>query len=261
LILLAVFRVGYQIPLPVIDQAKLASSLSKNQASPLYNLMQNVSVLSAADLRRITIFGLGIMPYISASIILQLWAACISAGGSAEGRRNGSEENQRIYALPHRADVCRARSHLPRQHGQRAGNLSNVSPEFQTESGALHPMWYATTLFMMTAGTMFVMWLGEQIDEFGIGNGISLLIMAGILAQMPGALLQLFGDVSKSHCGWAAGPKWAWSTCSFWRCSSCSWSRGRIHAARPAANPHAKRQACSRPPRVWRKSPNTSHSG
>src|SRR5438093_9962111 len=55
----------------------------------------------------------------------------------------------------------------------------------------------------MTCGTIFLMWLGEQIDEFGIGNGISLLIMAGILAQMPGALLQLFGDVSKS--GWRLG--------------------------------------------------------
>src|SRR5262245_17325194 len=70
--LLMVFRVGYQIPLPVIDQHKLADTLSKSQSSPFYNLMQNVSVLSAADLRRITIFGLGIMPYISASIILQL---------------------------------------------------------------------------------------------------------------------------------------------------------------------------------------------
>src|SRR5204862_2996169 len=72
LIWLAVFRVGYQIPLPVIDQAKLSAQLNNKQASPLSNLMQNVSVLSAADLRRITIFGLGIMPYISASIILQL---------------------------------------------------------------------------------------------------------------------------------------------------------------------------------------------
>jgi preprotein translocase subunit SecY len=56
---------------------------------------------------------------------------------------------------------------------------------------------------MMTAGTMFVMWLGEQIDEFGIGNGISLLIMAGILAQMPNALLELFADISKA--GWKLG--------------------------------------------------------
>jgi preprotein translocase subunit SecY len=63
-----------------------------------------------------------------------------------------------------------------------------IHSEFLTESGGLAWSWYITTLIMMTCGTMFVMWLGEQIDEFGIGNGISLLIMAGILAQMPGAL-------------------------------------------------------------------------
>src|SRR5688572_10125315 len=72
LILLAVFRVGYKIPMPIVDQAALAANLAKNEGSPFYNMMQSVSVLSAADLRQITIFGLGIMPYISASIILQL---------------------------------------------------------------------------------------------------------------------------------------------------------------------------------------------
>src|SRR5262245_8734052 len=72
LILLFVFRVGYQIELPIVDQVALKANLNKKQSSPLFDLMQSVSVLSAADLRRITIFGLGIMPYISASIILQL---------------------------------------------------------------------------------------------------------------------------------------------------------------------------------------------
>src|SRR6187401_2378367 len=83
------------------------------------------------------------------------------------------------------------------------GNVSRIAPEFQTATGHLHPMWFMTTLMMMTARTMFVMWLGEQIDEFGIGNGISLLIMAGILAQMPNALLDLFADISKA--GWKLG--------------------------------------------------------
>src|SRR5436305_11846329 len=72
LILLAVFRVGYQIPLPVIDQKKLNDQIGSHQGGAFANLLQNVSTLSAADLRRLTIFGLGIMPYISASIILQL---------------------------------------------------------------------------------------------------------------------------------------------------------------------------------------------
>ena len=72
LILLAVFRIGYQIPLPVVDQKAIALQLAKQGGDPLLKFMQQVSVFSAADLRRITIFGLGIMPYISASIILQL---------------------------------------------------------------------------------------------------------------------------------------------------------------------------------------------
>jgi preprotein translocase subunit SecY len=80
---------------------------------------------------------------------------------------------------------------------------SGLSPEFLNSSGNLNTMWFITVLLMMTCGTMFVMWLGEQIDEFGIGNGISLLIMAGILAQMPGALIDLFKDVNAS--GWKLG--------------------------------------------------------
>src|SRR5215510_11858509 len=72
LILLAVFRVGYQIPLPVIDQQMLANNMKKSEGTEWFKFMQGVSIYSAADLRRITIFGLGIMPYISASIILQL---------------------------------------------------------------------------------------------------------------------------------------------------------------------------------------------
>jgi preprotein translocase subunit SecY len=73
------------------------------------------------------------------------------------------------------------------------GGGSNISPEFLSYiGGPLHWSWFVTVILMMTCGTLFVMWLGEQIDEFGIGNGISLLIMAGILAQMPGALFDFF---------------------------------------------------------------------
>src|SRR5687767_7131742 len=72
LILLAVFRIGYQIPVPIVDQAAQQRNLEQQQGGTFYKFFHNVSVFSAADLRRITIFGLGIMPYISASIILQL---------------------------------------------------------------------------------------------------------------------------------------------------------------------------------------------
>src|SRR6187551_1354546 len=72
LILLAVFRIGYQIPLPIIDQKQLAENMKQSQEGSTFRFIEHVSIFSAADLRRITIFGLGIMPYISASIILQL---------------------------------------------------------------------------------------------------------------------------------------------------------------------------------------------
>jgi preprotein translocase subunit SecY len=207
LVLLAVFRVGYQIPLPVIDQTAV-KRLSSDTNSPFFNLMQSVSVLSAADLRRITIFGLGIMPYISASIILQLLGSVYKPLEDLrkEGETGRKKINEYTRYLTVLMCVIQGMIYLAGMTGGMSGGadgLSRIAPEFRTASGALNPMWYFTMICVMTCGTMFVMWLGEQIDEFGIGNGISLLIMAGILAQMPGALLQLFSDVNKS--GWRLG--------------------------------------------------------
>jgi preprotein translocase subunit SecY len=204
LILLAVFRVGYQIPLPVVDQVAIQKSLSGSQSSPFFNMMQSVSVLSAADLRRITIFGLGIMPYISASIILQLLGSVYKP--LEDLRKEGETGRKKIneYTRYLTVIMCVVQGGIYLSSMVRgSGGGSTVAPEFQTATGALHPMWYFTMLCMMTAGTMFVMWIGEQIDEFGIGNGISLLIMAGILAQMPNALIDLFTDINKA--GWRLG--------------------------------------------------------
>jgi preprotein translocase subunit SecY len=162
--------------------------------------------LSAADLRRITIFGLGIMPYISASIILQLLGSVYKPledlrKEGETGRKKINEYTRYLTVLMCGIQGAIYQGSMVGSGG--AGGSSTVASEFQTAAGTLHPMWYFTTLVMMTAGTMFVMWLGEQIDEFGIGNGISLLIMAGILAQMPGALQQLLESVGNS--GWKLG--------------------------------------------------------
>src|SRR6188768_3057597 len=141
LILLAVFRVGYQIPLPVVDQQELASNLSKNQASPLYNMMQSVSVLSAADLRRITIFGLGIMPYISASIILQLLGSVYKP--LEDLRKEGETGRKKINEYTRYLTVlmCVVQGWIYLSSMARGdGNVSRIAPEFQTASGALHPM-------------------------------------------------------------------------------------------------------------------------
>ena len=204
LILLAVFRVGYQIPLPVVDQTAI-KKLSENTSGSFYNLMQSVSVLSAADLRRITIFGLGIMPYISASIILQLLGSVYKPLEDLrkEGETGRKKINEYTRYLTVIMCLVQGAIYLASMVRGGSGDTSTVAPPFQNAAGALHPAWYFTVLCMMTAGTMFVMWLGEQIDEFGIGNGISLLIMAGILAQMPQALIELFGQIHNA--GWQLG--------------------------------------------------------
>jgi preprotein translocase subunit SecY len=204
LILLAVFRVGYQIPLPVINQAQLAANSSRNSNSSFYNFMEQVSVFSAADLRRITIFGLGIMPYISASIILQLLGSVYKPLEDLrkEGETGRKKINEYTRYLTVLISVIQGAAYLSSMI-KMGGAGSAISPEFMGANGSLHPLWYLTAVLMMTCGTLFVMWLGEQIDEFGIGNGISLLIMAGILAQMPNALIELFGDINKG--GWQLG--------------------------------------------------------
>jgi preprotein translocase subunit SecY len=201
LVLLAVFRVGYQIPLPVVDQTAVRK-LEKQGG--LFSMLETVSQLSAADLRRITIFGLGIMPYISASIILQLLGSVYKPLEDLrkEGETGRKKINEYTRYLTVIMCVVQGWIYLSSM-SQPTGNVSRIAPEFQTASGHLHPMWFMTTLMMMSAGTMFVMWLGEQIDEFGIGNGISLLIMAGILAQMPQAMLELIKDINDAH--WQLG--------------------------------------------------------
>src|SRR3954452_10969948 len=162
LILLAVFRVGYQIPLPVIDQTAV-KRLSSDANSPFFNLMQSVSVLSAADLRRITIFGLGIMPYISASIILQLLGSVYKPLEDLrkEGETGRKKINEYTRYLTVIMCVVQGAMYLTQMTRTASGNPadSTISQAFQYPGGGLHIMWYLASLCIMTAGTMFVMWI------------------------------------------------------------------------------------------------------
>src|SRR5437764_1211895 len=206
LLLLAVFRIGYQVPLPVVDEAKIAQE-AHTGGGDIFKFIDTVSTFSAADLRKVTIFGLGIMPYISASIILQLLSSVYKPLEELrkEGETGRKKINEYTRYLTVLMCVIQGGIYLSQMVRANPDNpaLGNVAPNFQGPGGGLDMTWYIASLFTMTAGTMFVMWLGEQIDEFGIGNGISLLIMAGILAQMPNALIDLFGDIQKS--GWRLG--------------------------------------------------------
>ncbi len=104
--LLAIYRLGFQIPLPIVDPDKVQASATSGQAGGMTDVLQQVAVFSASQLTQVTIFGLGIMPYISASIIFQLLGSVYPPLEALAKRRGGrQEENQRIHALRYRFDL------------------------------------------------------------------------------------------------------------------------------------------------------------
>lgn len=202
LLFLAIYRVGFHVPLPVFDQRR-GTEVDEQQGSNFAGFVDSVAVFAASDLRQATIFGLGIMPYISASIIFQLlgtvWKPLEDLRKEGEtGRKKINEYTRYVTVL-----LCFIQSWFYVRFYLMQANYVDASflPSFEVlgrpATGAdLSLFWQFTAVMIMTCGTVFLMWLGEQIDEFGIGNGISLLIMAGILAQMPNALMRLFGNTS-----------------------------------------------------------------
>jgi preprotein translocase subunit SecY len=200
LLLLAIYRVGWQVPLPIVDQTQLAKA---TQGGGLAAMFEQVAIFSATKLSQLTIFGLGIMPYISASIIFQLLG---SVWGPLERlQKEGESGRKKINEYTRYATVfiCIGQSWAYLQWMNSAG-VKAIHPSFLTAAGGIDLYWQIVAVLTMTAGTIFLMWLGEQIDEFGIGNGISLLIMSGILAGMPGAALSLIQS-SRLELGSAGG--------------------------------------------------------
>jgi preprotein translocase subunit SecY len=188
--LLAIYRVGWQVPLPIVDPQ--AMTAFAEQTGGIGDLLRTVAVFSASQLSQATIFGLGIMPYISASIIFQLlgtvWPPLERLRKEGEAGRKKINEYTRYATVL----ICIVQSwaYVAFLSSQRVGDQSLIQSSFLVD-GRLPFVWQFVAVMTMTAGTIFLMWLGEQIDEFGIGNGISLLIMAGILAAMPSALVEL----------------------------------------------------------------------
>ena len=193
--LLAIYRVGWQVPLPIVDPQ--AMTAFAEQTGGIGDLLRTVAVFSASQLSQATIFGLGIMPYISASIIFQLlgtvWPPLERLQKEGEAGRKKINEYTRYATVL----ICIVQSwaYVAFLSSQRVGEQSLIQSSFLVD-GRLPFVWQFVAVMTMTAGTIFLMWLGEQIDEFGIGNGISLLIMAGILAAMPSALVELGSDTS-----------------------------------------------------------------
>ena len=192
LALLIVYRIGVHVPTPGIDGVALASFFAKMEGT----ILGIFNMFSGGALERLSVFALGIMPYISASIILQLLTVAIPH--LERLKKEGEQGRKKITQYTRYGTVVLS---IIQGLGISVGLESMSSP-----GGApivIHPGWAfrLMTVITLTAGTSFIMWLGEQITERGIGNGISLIIFAGIVANIPSAVGNSFRLLSTGEMG------------------------------------------------------------
>ena len=177
--LLIVYRVGTYIPVPGIDASQLRSFFE--QANTGIGGMLNMFTGGAVG--RMAIFALGIMPYITSSIIMQLLASMVPQ--LEQLKKEGEQGRKKINQYTRYGTVFLA---FFQAYG--------ISVGLESQGLASDPGWYfrASCIITLVGGTMFLMWLGEQITARGIGNGISLIIFVGIVAELPSALAQFFAS-------------------------------------------------------------------
>ena len=176
--ILAVYRFGTFVPIPGIDPEQLQTMMSGNQKG----LLGMFNVFSGGAVSRMAIFALGIMPYISSSIIVQLLTGVSDYFKNLKAQ--GETGRAKITQITRYGTVLLA---LIQGYGLSIGLQS--SPDLVINPGLFFTV---TAVSTIVAGTMFLMWLGEQITQRGIGNGISLIIFAGIVAEIPRALVTTF---------------------------------------------------------------------
>jgi preprotein translocase subunit SecY len=193
LLFLVVYRIGYYVPLPMIDQVKMAEQMSNASSGAFGQILGFVSMFSGGDLSTGCIFALGIMPYISASIIIQLLSSGV-VPSLEKLRKEGAAGQKKIneYTRYLTVPICLIQSVMFVQSLIRpeASGGMGIAQAGYAEGGNLF-FYGLSSVVIMTTGCLFLMWIGEQIDEYGIGNGISLIIMAGIVARLPQATASL----------------------------------------------------------------------
>jgi preprotein translocase subunit SecY len=182
---IAVFRIGHWIPLPGVNHEELRRQMEQatQDGGAFATLAQAVAMFSGGALTHSTIFGLGIMPYITAGIIFQLLATVYPPLKKLQEEGTTGRMQIQTYTRYTTVALCLV---------QGIGWLSFLRTQGLIYPAMLGtPVWWVMALACLTAGTVFLMWVGEQIDKHGIGNGASMIIMAGILAGMPGAITTL----------------------------------------------------------------------
>ena len=182
---LLIFRLGSAVPVPYIDRLALESYMEM-QSGTILGLM---SALSGSAFSMATVFALSIQPYINSSIIIQLLTVAIPALERL-AKEGGEEGRKKIASITRYTTVAIALL-------QGFGYYSLINSYGLVDGGSLNGIWVAVVIILsFTAGSAFLMWLGEQITEFGIGNGISILLFAGIVSRFPQMVMDSISGVS-----------------------------------------------------------------
>lgn len=179
--LLAIYRIGFYIAMPGVNQEAMTGSVGGDLANMF-------AMFTGGNLSQSTIFGLGIMPYISASIIFQLLASVVPALEKLQKEGETGRRKIQEYTRYATVGLCIIQGTIWMRYLY-ANNW--VYAEYKSDW-----FYFLLSITCLTTGTVFLMWLGEQIDEYGIGNGISLIIMAGIVVRMPQAVIEVINSAS-----------------------------------------------------------------
>ncbi|MCC6464359.1 MAG: preprotein translocase subunit SecY [Planctomycetes bacterium] len=185
LLILAVYRLGSIIPVPGIDNIAFAQQFREQaEGSWVFSFLGLYNALSAGGLTDFTIFSLGIMPYISAEIIFQLLTKVVPKLEEIQKEGQSGQRRIRLYSRLATIPICFVQSFFTIKLLTSQAGLASAMVFEPTAFTAL-------AVLTMTAGTYFLIWLGDQITEHGLGNGTSLIIMAGIVASIPNTILRL----------------------------------------------------------------------
>ncbi|HWL63391.1 MAG TPA: preprotein translocase subunit SecY [Steroidobacteraceae bacterium] len=184
---LIVYRIGTFIPVPGIDPQRVAAFFSDNAGT----ILGVVNMFSGGAMERMSIFAMGVMPYISASIIIQMMSMVVPS--LMELRKEGESGRRKITQITRYATVVLAL-------------FQSLAAAATLQSGGMvlspGPLsWLFPATVTMTCGTMFLMWLGEQITERGVGNGISMLILVSIISGLPGAVGNTVRQINSGEMG------------------------------------------------------------
>lgn len=179
-----IYRLGAHIPVPGLDPQKLAQFFGQQQ-NTIFGLF---NMFSGGALSRLTVFAIGIMPYISASIVIQLFSTVLPK--LEQLKKEGEAGRRKLNTYTRYLTLILSIFQSFGMARWLAGQHIAIQPDL---------MFYFTATITLVTGTMFLMWLGEQITEKGIGNGISLIIFSGIVSSLPSALASVFQQVKEGQ--------------------------------------------------------------